>query len=140
MFGARGNGAPLTRLRVPEALVMTLGQRHGRVKANNRKLAGDVEDGLNDRLPDLRQQKIQLRRVVPGHIGSVITVVDVAHLTGCGVDSLEYDRRVAMLPVSILNLQPDARIVGEVNPGELVYRKRRVGHLNKPMRMLHDPT
>src|SRR4030067_2329957 len=119
---------------------MTLGQRHGRVKANNRKLAGDVEDGLDDRLPRLRQQEIQLRRVVPGHIGAVIAVVDIAHLTGCGVDSLEYDRRIAMLPVSVLNLQHDARIVGEVSSGELICRKRRGGGLKKPRRGAPGPT
>ena len=61
---------------------MFLGQGHCRVEANDRKLARHVKNSLNYGFANSRDQKIQLRRIVPGHVRAVIAVIDVTRVTG----------------------------------------------------------
>jgi hypothetical protein len=84
-------------------------------------------------------QVVELRRVVPGHAGAVVAVVDVADVAGPGVGTLEYDGRVRGVPVVILDLDRDPLVVGQVAAGERVRRVGRVGQLQEPVRMLDDP-
>ena len=61
-----------------------LGEGHGGVKADDRKQARHMQDGLNDLLADGGVQVVELRGVVPGKAGAVVAVIDVAGFAaGC---------------------------------------------------------
>jgi hypothetical protein len=91
VLGAAGDRAALARLRIPQSLDVASGQRHRGVEADDRELAGDVEDGLDDGLADLGFEEVQLGGVVPGHARAVVAVVDVARVAGELVGALEDD-------------------------------------------------
>jgi hypothetical protein len=50
---------------------MALGQGHGGVKANNPKTPGNADDELNHRFTHVRQQVIELYRIIPWQMGAV---------------------------------------------------------------------
>jgi hypothetical protein len=116
---ARGDGAAGARLRKPQALEVALGQGHGRVKADDRKLAGHVQDGLDDRLAHLGIEIVQLGRVVPGHRRAVVAVVDVLLAARPAVQAPEDDGRVAAVVVVILQEDPHPLVLRQVGPPKL---------------------
>jgi len=104
------------------------GERHRGIEADDRELAGDVEDCLDDGLANLGLQVIELRRVVPRHARAVVAVVDVAGLAAPRVGALEHDRRVGRVPVVVLDLDRDPLVVGKVSAGE---RVRGIGRIRQ---------
>ena len=55
-------------------------------------------------------EEVELGRVVPREARAVVAVVDVSLVAGLAVEALEDDRRVAVVPVVVLEHDPDARI------------------------------
>ena len=104
-YSARdGMAPPAARLGVPQPLDVLLGERHRRVEADDRELPRHVEDGLDDRLAHLGLEVVELRRVVPGHRGAVVAVVDEALLAAPVVDALEDHRGVGVVEVVVLDV------------------------------------
>ena len=60
-------------------------------------------------LADGRGQEVELGGVVPREAGPVVAVVDVALVAGLAVEPLEHDRGIAVVPVVVLEDDPDAR-------------------------------
>ena len=118
---------------------MLLRERHRRVEADDREAPGDRQDGLDDRFADVGTQVVELRGVVPRHAGPVIAVVDVADLAGLAVLALEDHRRVGGVPVVVLDVDADVRIVGQVRAVEAVRGVGRIRPGQEPVRVLHDP-
>jgi hypothetical protein len=54
------------------------GQSHGRIKTYDGKPAGHFKDFFNYRLPHLLLEHIQLGSVIPGHYGTIVSMIDVA--------------------------------------------------------------
>ena len=126
VLGAAGDRAARAGLRIPEARDVPLGQRHRRVEADDRELARDVQDGLDDRLAHLGLQVVELRGVVPRHRRAVVAVIDEARVAAPVVDALERHRRVGVVEVVILEVDADARVGRQVRAVERVGRVRRV--------------
>ena len=110
VLGARRDGPRRAGLRPPQALDVLLGEDHRRVEADDRELAGDGEDRLDDLLADGGVEEVQLGGVVPREARAVVAVVDVALVAGLPVEALEDDRRVGVVPVVVLEDDPDPRI------------------------------
>ena len=118
---------------------MALGQRHGSVETNDREEARDVENRLNDLLADSSVQVVELRGIVPGEAGAVVSVIDVAGFTAGFVAAAEDDRSIGLLEVVILNFDFDAAIVREIRAVEGVGGVGRVLAGDEPVGMLDYP-
>ena len=136
---ARGDVAARAGNREPEALVVSLGQRHGRVESDDGEEPRDVEDGLEHGLAHLGLEVVELRGVVPRHAGAVVAVIEEPHPSGVPVGALEHHRRVGLVPVAVLDLDPDARVVAQVGAVEGVAGERRVIGLQEPVGVLDHP-
>ena len=109
-YSAREGMAPLDAgPGKPEPMKVALGQRHGRVEADDRKQPRDVQDGLDDLLAHRGVQVVELRGVVPGKAGAVVAVIDVARLAGAVVAAAEDDGGVGLLVVVVFDLDLDTR-------------------------------
>ena len=139
VLGARRDRAGRARLRPPQALDVLLGQHHRRVETDDRELAGDGEDRLDDLLAHGRVEEVQLGRVVPREARAVVAVVDVALVAGLAVEALEHDRRVGVVPVVVLEDDPDARVVRQIRAVVAVDRVGRFGQRQEPLRVIDDP-
>ena len=139
VLGARRDPAPGARQRMPQPLDVSLGEDHRRVEADDRELAGDVEDRLDDRLADVGPQVVELGGVVPREARAVVAVVDEPLVAGRAVHPLEHDRRVRPVPVMVLEEDRDPVVPGQVRATERVGRIRRRPELEEPVRVLDDP-
>ena len=118
---------------------MPLGQRHGRVEADDREQARHMQDGLDDLLAHRRIQVVELRGIVPGKAGAVVAVIDVAGFASLAVAALEDHGGVGLLEVVILDFDLDAPVMGEIGTIEAVGGIGRVRARDEPLRMLDDP-
>ncbi len=48
-----------------------------------------LNNGLNHGFPNFRAQIIQLGSIIPWHSGAVVSVIDILHISGVVIDSLE---------------------------------------------------
>jgi len=64
---------------------MLLGKHHRRIEADDGKEPCHVQNGLNNGFAHFGFEEVQLRRIVPWHVGAIVAVVDVAHITGPAV-------------------------------------------------------
>ena len=74
-----------------------------------------------------------------GKARAVVAVVDVALVAGGLVEALERDRRVGVVPVVVLEHDPDPRVVGQVGTGVGVGGVGRLRERQEPVRVLDDP-
>ena len=139
VFGARRNGAACSRPGEPQAVKVPLGQRHRRVKADHRKEARHVQDGLDHLLADGWIQVVELRRVVPGKAGAVVAVINVASLAALQVAAAEDHRGVRLIIIMVLDLDLHARVTREIGAVETVDRVGRLRARDKPVRVLDHP-
>ncbi len=139
VFRARRDAAALPRFGPPQALDVLLGEDHRGVEPDDRESAGDREDRLDDLFADRRVQEVELRGVVPREARAVVAVIDVPLVAARTIESLEHDGRVAVVPVVVLEDDPDAGIRGEVRAAERVGRIRRLGQRQEPFRVLDHP-
>ena len=109
VLGARRDARRRARLGPPQALDVLLGEHHRGVEADDREPPRDVEDRLDDLLADVGIEEVELGRVVPREARAVVAVIDVALVAAPAVEALEHDRGVAVVPVVILEDDPDAR-------------------------------
>ena len=72
-------------------------------------------------------EEVELGRVVPREARAVVAVVDVALVAGPAVEALEHDGRVAVVPVVVLEDDPDPLVGREVGAAEGVGRVGRLG-------------
>ena len=128
-----------TGQRPPQPLDVLLGEHHRGVEPDDREAPGDVEDRLDDLLADDRIQEVELRGVVPREARPVVAVVDVAVLAAPAVEALERDGRVRVVPVVVLEDDPDALVRRQVRPGVGVGRVGRLGQRQEPFRVLDHP-
>ena len=118
---------------------MLLGEDHRGIEADHREAPGDVQDDLDDVLADLRVEEVQLRRVIPREARAVVAVVDVALVAGPAVEALEGHRRVAVVPVVVLQDDPHALVRGEVRTAVGIGGVRRLRHAQEPLGVVDDP-
>ena len=118
---------------------MLLGQRHGRVKADDRKHPRHLQDGLDHRFAYLGKEIVELSGVVPGHAGTVVAVIDVPHLPRIKVATLEHHGGIALTIVMILKVNAHTGDVGQVRAVEGVHGEGAVGQLHEPVGVLDDP-
>ncbi len=114
VLGARRDAAAGSRLGPPQPLDVLLGQDHRGVEADDREAPGDLEDRPDDLLADRRIEEVELGRVVPREARAVVAVVDVADVAAPAVEALEHDRRVAVVPVVVLEHDPDPLVGRQV--------------------------
>ena len=114
-------------------------QCHRRIKADNRKIAGYVQDGLNDGFTYLRLGIIKLRGVVPREGCAIVAVVNVACIVGMTIIAFEDNRCILMIIVMIFKDDFYARIVVEVFRVEGVRRIWRIWQRQKPIGVFDDP-
>ncbi len=133
------NGAAVTGQRKPQTLVVPFGKGHGGIEADNREATCNFENGLNNSLPRFRVKKIQLCRIVPGHAGAVVAVIDVAHLTGMSVHPFENYGGVAVIPVAVFYVKTDTSVFGKIGTVKTVSRVGWLGKGKKAVRMICYP-
>ena len=85
-------------------------------------------------------EEVELGGVVPREARAVVAVVDVALVAGLAVEPLEHDRGVAVVPVVVLEDDPDARVGRQVRAGVGVGRVGRLGERQEPFRMVDRPS
>ena len=102
MLGSRGDAAGAAGRRPPQPLDVLLGKHHCRVEADDRELAGHVEDGLDDGLADGGLEVVELGGVVPREARAVVAVIDIALVARPAVLPLEDDGCVGAVPVVVL--------------------------------------
>ncbi len=118
---------------------MLAGENHGGVEAYYGKMPGDVEDPLPDHGPGLGIEKIDLRRVVPSHAGSVVAVINIPNGSAPAVETFEDHRRVASGIVVVLDPEADRRVLGEVGAVEAVAGKGAAVAADEKLGSLPDP-
>jgi hypothetical protein len=111
MFGPRRDPRACPGLRPPKALDVFLGQDHRGIETDDRETSGDVEDRPDHLLSDRWVEEVELCRVVPGKARPIVPVIDVADVAGLAIEALEHDRSVGVVPVVVLQHDPDP-IVG----------------------------
>ena len=84
-------------------------------------------------------EEVELGRVVPREARAVVAVVDVALVAARPIDPLEDDRRVAVVPVVVLEDDAHPRVGREVRPFEGVDGVGRLGQRQEPLGMVDDP-
>ena len=139
VFRTRWNGAAGAGARKPQAMKMPLGEGHGRVKANDRKQARDVQDGLNHLFADGSVQVVELRGVVPGKAGAVVAVIDVAGFAAGFIATAKDHGGIGLVVIVILDLEFNAAVVGEIGSFEGVGGIGRIGAGDEPLGVLNDP-
>ncbi len=103
---------------------MAAGQGHGGVKTDDGEAPGNTEDFLNDGFPDSGIQVIELCGVVPGHISTIITMVDKTDLPGGGIGVFEHNGRIGTVDIVIFDLNPITRVRREIRTCKTVLWKR----------------
>ncbi len=142
MLGPGGDRAARTGGRIPEPPDVLPCQDHGRVEADDAEVGRHVPDALLDRFPRLGVEEVYLRRVVPGHAGAVVAVVDVADLARPPVLALEHHGGVAAGIVVVFQPDPHVGIFREVGAvegirweGAMVGADEEVGSFPDPCRV-----
>ena len=77
------------------------GQSHGGIEADYGKAPGHLQDRLNYRLPYLGVEVIQLGSIVPRHMGSVVTMIDIAYPAAAELFVTEDNSSVGALEVVV---------------------------------------
>ena len=133
------NVSTMTRLRVPQSPDMFFRKDHRCVKTDDREIRGHLHNLSDNGLPRRGIQKINLRGVIPGHSRSVVSVVDVGHVPGLIVHTLEANRTVALRVIVVLKIKGYASVLTQVLTVEAVLRERTVLRGDKIIGMLHHP-
>src|SRR5512136_2072707 len=102
---------------------MPLRQGHGGIETDDRKFPSHVEDRLNDSFPDFRIQVVQLGRIIPGHPGPVVAVVDKLFVATSPIYSFEDHGGIAPVEIMILEINSDLSMPGEVRSAKTISRK-----------------
>ncbi len=118
---------------------MLFRQGHGGVEADDREASGDLDNLLQYGGAYLGQQKVELRRVVPRQVGAVVAVVDESLPAVAVVDMTEGDRRVAVVPVAVLDEDADFVAFAQVGTAEAIAGVGRHVGLDVPVGMFDDP-
>ena len=104
----------------------TLIESHRGIEADDGEFSRHMEDILDNRFADIAFQKIELGGIVPGGMCTVVAMVEIAHVSGGGIDALEDDGGVAPRPVTVLDTEFDPRLIGKIGAGERIVRERAV--------------
>ena len=139
VFGTGGDVAAAAGFREPQPLEGFLSQGHGCIKADDRCVVSDIQDGLHHRFPDFRIEVIQLSGVIPWHGGTVITVIDIACISGAVVDALEDYCRILLGEVMVFDADADVRVRRKVAAVEAVGRIWAVIQGKEAVRMVKHP-
>ena len=113
-------------------------QYHGRVKTDDGKHSGDLQNLLNNPFAYLCTEKVQLGGIVPWHDSTVVAMIDVASISGQVINPLEGYCCVGTVPVAIFKVDAEAGVTAEVRPviGIVIIRCARGG--KKPVRMVSN--
>ena len=90
---------------------MLFGERHGGIEADDGKVAGYVQDGLDDGFTHFGFGIIQLSSIVPWHGSAIVAMIDVAGAPGPAVETLKDHGRVAFLAVVIFQKDSHAIVI-----------------------------
>ena len=105
---------------------MAPGKGHGGIKADNWETAGDVQDGLDDRLAHFGLEIVKLGGVIPGHTGAVVAMIHIQVLPITFILVLKYHGRITVIVVMILQINTTARVRTEIRPAEGIGRIRAI--------------
>ena len=83
---------------------MPFGQRHSRIETDNPKTFCDIDNQLNHRFANFRQQIIQLNGIVPGQMSSVIPMVNESDFTALTMLITADHSCFAVIKITVLNL------------------------------------
>ena len=139
IFRARGNRAARARFREPQALIVLLRQRHGRIEADDGEVARHMQNSLNHRLAHFGFEIVQLRGIVPRKTGAIVAVIDVLGAARPLIDAFEDHGRVAVIEVVIFQVDSDAPIPRPIRSVEGVRREWRIIERDKPIGMFDHP-
>ena len=95
VFGPRCDVAAASRFGEPEPVIVPFCKRHRRIKPDDGEVFRYFYYGLNDLFADIFTHIVELRRIVPRHAGSVVSVIDVVGSACPEIDPFECDRRIA---------------------------------------------
>src|SRR4030042_6007071 len=119
---------------------MPLCQRHGSIETDDGELLGDLKDFLNDHLPYFFLQVIQLSRIVPGHPGAIVSLVDIPFFPVLAIHPLEYDRSITLIEIVIFKIDTHIPMPGKVWSVETIGGEGAVIQGNEPLWMFDDPS
>ena len=89
---------------------------------------------------DFGHQIVQLGRVVPGHPGPVIAVIDIFFAPVSAIDSLEDDGCIASIVIMVFEIDPHLSVPRKIRPVEAIGGERAVIQGDEPVGMLDDPS
>ncbi len=112
---------------------------HGRIEPDNGKFLCHVEDGLDHCLTDLGVEIIELGRIIPGHAGPIVSVVDEPFVSRLPVNGFEDDRRVGAIVVVIFEKDRKPPVRREVRSVIGIPGKRIVVEGDEPVRVIDHP-
>ena len=112
---------------------------HGGVEADYGEIGRNMEYFLNYGFPGFRVKEIDLGRIIPGHTGSVVTVIDVPGIASMVVHPLENYGAVGFGIVMVFQVNAHTVIVREVLTGKVVAGKGAFPGLNEKVRIVDDP-
>ena len=75
-----------------------------------------MENGLNDRFAYVCTKQVQLRGIIPRHVGPVIPMIDVRRLSCPVVDSLKDNRGIFFRPIAVFNTELNVLVLRQVSP------------------------
>ena len=107
MFGACGDGTAASRFREPQAFDLLFCQGHGGIKTDDRELACHFQNSLVDCFLNFPVQIIELRRVIPGHRGAIVSMIDVLGFPAGSIVTFENHSGVRARIIVIFDLYAD---------------------------------
>ena len=90
---------------------MAFGQGHGGIKADDFKLSRHIKDYLDNLLPQLGIEIIELGRVIPGHGGAIIAMIDVPSIAIAVIVGLKDHGCVAAVIIMVFQMDTEIRVL-----------------------------
>ena len=114
-------------------------QSHGGIEADQAEPPGDGNDQVAHCLAYFREQEVELGRVVPGHVGAVVAVIDVTALPGAMILVFIDNSCITMIPVAVFDANAYFVCIAKIRSTETVGWVGWLIGLQKPVGMLFDP-
>ena len=138
-FTPRRDITSVPRRGIPQPSDVFFCKHHRRIESDDRKIFRDVDDLPHHCFTCDRVQKIDLRRIVPRHAGTVVSVVDIAHVSGMVIDPLKDDGAVGFGIIMIFEVDADPPVARKILAVERVLREGAILPLDEEVGLFDDP-